>query len=582
MQTTSLSIAEVLRRARDKSLTIPQFQRPFVWNDGQVKLLVDSISRNYPIGSLLLLTKSSTITLSSRSIEASLRDGFPPDSALESAAEALPNEQHYVLDGQQRLTSVVRVFMNAHPKNTYYFDVKAMVEDYNSEGTGWIKTRSRTPAPDRRDKNRLVRSDLVLDQTKADIYISEYVEDSGEFPELQGEKTKLREAAARVKGIFERIRNYQLPVVTIDRDAQIESICRIFETINSTGTRLTTFDLAVARFFPNPDLRDWWDRVREQHSILNEFDVDGERALQVVSLITAHKSGRYPEATRSELLNLSPEVLASEWEGAAAALASAYRWAHRNGARAPNPPSHGVLVSIAAMEALRSGSKRDIFSDHEPILRKWYYCKIMQQGAKQATNYKVGVDFQSLATYAKTGVAPEFETVSMPSRKIAELYRGSDVRYRALQSLLAMSIRTDFLTGQPFADDQTEEHHIFPKAFLIRNRHKADMIDSIANKIPIHRTTNGKLSDAPPYEYLLKLKETAERNGTLGQMQQRMSDCLIPGDVMNHNWCEQFKLERFADFIHMRSQLIEQKLRTVIGDSLLEPAAVGFDTDDDD
>lgn len=58
MKTINYPLSELLRRAKDGSITIPQFQRPFVWRPSQVKLLIDSISRSYPIGSLLLLDEN--------------------------------------------------------------------------------------------------------------------------------------------------------------------------------------------------------------------------------------------------------------------------------------------------------------------------------------------------------------------------------------------------------------------------------------------------------------------------------------------------------------------------------------------
>ncbi len=65
----------------------------------QVKLLVDSLSRSYPIGSLLLLTKKPNLPLASRSIEAVIRDGYPPDEVLH-VSEPQSAEVFYILDGQ--------------------------------------------------------------------------------------------------------------------------------------------------------------------------------------------------------------------------------------------------------------------------------------------------------------------------------------------------------------------------------------------------------------------------------------------------------------------------------------------------
>ena len=247
MQTTSYSLGELLRRVKEQNLTIPQFQRKFIWRESQVKLLVDSISRSYPIGSLLLLDKKPDLPLASRSIEAEIREGYPPGSILDNT-EPHTEIESYILDGQQRTTSIARVFLSAHPKKLYYFDLKAIWESYRQEETSWIRVRARGKMePDRKENNRLLRADVVLNQEKTDIYVSEYIEDSGDFPDF--DRQDQRKAAAFIKGIFETVRNYKVPVVTLERDRGVESICRVFETINSTGTRLRTFDLAVARFF---------------------------------------------------------------------------------------------------------------------------------------------------------------------------------------------------------------------------------------------------------------------------------------------------------------------------------------------
>jgi uncharacterized protein with ParB-like and HNH nuclease domain len=145
---------------------IPQFQRDFVWSEGQVRLLVDSLARNYPIGSLLVLAKSSEVQLQSRSVQATLID----DGATQNSPDEPGQEIHYVLDGQQRLTSIARVFLNANPKKNYYFDLRKMYENFEEEETAWVISRQKgNKDPERKDKNRLLRADVVLDQQKTDI-----------------------------------------------------------------------------------------------------------------------------------------------------------------------------------------------------------------------------------------------------------------------------------------------------------------------------------------------------------------------------------------------------------------------------
>lgn len=47
-------IDELARRVFNGDILLPKFQREFVWSREQVLNLLDSVARNYPIGSILL------------------------------------------------------------------------------------------------------------------------------------------------------------------------------------------------------------------------------------------------------------------------------------------------------------------------------------------------------------------------------------------------------------------------------------------------------------------------------------------------------------------------------------------------
>lgn len=83
MRTVTYNLQQLLSEAKRSTFVIPRFQRKFVWNQSQMKLLVDSVARNYPIGSLLLLqeTDATNPFLASRTIDATLDDD---ESELES------------------------------------------------------------------------------------------------------------------------------------------------------------------------------------------------------------------------------------------------------------------------------------------------------------------------------------------------------------------------------------------------------------------------------------------------------------------------------------------------------------------
>src|SRR5689334_15631815 len=84
---------EVLQELTSGHIKIPRFQRAFVWRPDQMTELLDSINRQYPIGSLLVWETSQEIATLDR-----LGPFAPPVSSAGAAG--------YLLDGHQRLMTL--------------------------------------------------------------------------------------------------------------------------------------------------------------------------------------------------------------------------------------------------------------------------------------------------------------------------------------------------------------------------------------------------------------------------------------------------------------------------------------------
>jgi hypothetical protein len=109
-------------------------------------------------------------------------------------------------------------------------------------------------------------------------------------------------------------------------------------------------------------------------TVYEHVEVDGERILQVLSLYLAGKENRYSEPTRSDLLSLPREFIEATWAKASESLSQAYLWARHAGARTQTLPNHGVLVAIAAFEALLPEVRLTLLENYQAILRRWYFC----------------------------------------------------------------------------------------------------------------------------------------------------------------------------------------------------------------
>lgn len=91
------------------TLLIPNLQRPFVWTPDQVRLLVDSLLRGWPFGTLLLWridATTSTASIPSRPFW-SLVDRTEEVRAAQVSERHPPAKYRMVLDGQQRLQSLI-------------------------------------------------------------------------------------------------------------------------------------------------------------------------------------------------------------------------------------------------------------------------------------------------------------------------------------------------------------------------------------------------------------------------------------------------------------------------------------------
>lgn len=103
---TPVTVGDILEGIHHKEYLLPAIQREFVWDADQVRRLVDSLMRGYPIGSFLIW-KVSSETAKSYVFYDFLTDYHARDHPYASRA-VVPGGQGVlaVLDGQQRLTAL--------------------------------------------------------------------------------------------------------------------------------------------------------------------------------------------------------------------------------------------------------------------------------------------------------------------------------------------------------------------------------------------------------------------------------------------------------------------------------------------
>lgn len=213
-RSASYAIADVVALAERGALRVPRFQRPFVWDARDVRLLFESIWRGFPIGTLLLWSRPSPAETVS----------FGP---LEIDAPAM-EDALWVVDGQQRVTSLVAALGGARARRSegngtlfnVHFDLRTAVFVHGGRRqppAWWL------PLP------VALESRTLLSWLRA----------HGE--ELTPEDLDLADAVAGA------LRDYKVAAYVVEE--QDESVLRdIFDRVNSAGKPITRAQVFHALF----------------------------------------------------------------------------------------------------------------------------------------------------------------------------------------------------------------------------------------------------------------------------------------------------------------------------------------------
>ena len=238
-------LKNLLDSIENGDIQLPDFQRGWVWDDARIKDLLLSISRGFPIGAVMTLDASGDVQFVSKLIEGVSEDG-----------KAGPG--HYLLDGQQRLTSLYQSLRHGDAVATrdrpgsrrtlerwYYIDLQNALD----------------PLADHDDmifsvpKDKVVRAnfgrDVVLDLSEAELEFechmmptekvmdgmawgfayAQHWQGRGDHP--HGDPfTFFNEFRIAVLDNFSE---YQVPVIDLGKDTRKEAVCTVFEKVNTGG-----------------------------------------------------------------------------------------------------------------------------------------------------------------------------------------------------------------------------------------------------------------------------------------------------------------------------------------------------------
>lgn len=475
LSTATPYIRDLNTQVRKGEVKVPQFQRPFVWETDQALALLDSVVNNYPIGSLLLWRTKDKLTT-----ERSIGDFQLPD-----VDDLTPTE--YVLDGQQRLTVLYSVLGAADDGGGFAAVYDLVAEQFH-------KSDAIEPAIQVFPLRWLYQTTKLLDFRTA----------------LQAHP-QAEQLQSRFDALVDVFTSYQIPVVTL-RDLTIEEVCPIFERINSSGTRLSIFDLMVAATWSQEfDLNQKVGAISDALNPKNFGDIRGTTVLKCLAAV------EFKSTNRERVLGLrNLKKDPSEMDALVAKTEKSIVKAVDQLITDFKIFSLDFLPYEAHLVILTY-----IYANHATLdaaqlrrVRQWFWRTSFSERYRGAPDTFVTSDLEAIQAFVLAGddsAAEAYGAVPTDKALKSMVFRKNNSRSRAFTLVLAKAGPRNLTNGNSIdasdalsAYNKKQFHHIFPEAFLRRLNPSIERSFTL-NFCMLAASENNLVADKDPALYLPEL-----------------------------------------------------------------------------
>lgn len=578
----SCSIPKLLSQIETNELCLPSFQRDFVWTPDQMAMLIDSIIRQYPTGTIMLLKREHNMTFGKRSFVETDQNAFEPT--------------YYVIDGQQRLKTIYDLL-----KSPSEFKPKPPIPYYNSKkrernGKNYkiflyvdanldraqildtpdekneriveaIQAEGEVNDYERSDLRRIMPIDDYKKQGKKHMMPIEFLLNNKLTEKWLGKafarnNHNVARYRRKIHKMAKIVGSYECMTELIETKLKPQDHYNMFQLLNEAGTDLTIFDLLVARMSPlKINLRSLWKDANVSYASIKKFDIDPVYILKVVALIRATKNNvPIPTCNKNDLMKLykhyDPEKggidFKNDWYDACEALQNCLldMESEFGVCKRKYIPYFPMIITYAIVKWWwkEKGYHQKFKKRAQARLRHWYWGAIFNREYDSRTDNKISEHYSALRQWLTPG-----HRVNIPSEinfkftrtdiedSIDDIESAADARYNAILCLPIISSARDIYSDELLTNAVLHDHHFYPKGFLNDQKIVETSPNWIVNRMLITDKTNLEIKKRDPVEYLNGIKRDALRRH------------FIPKGIVSSQMT-------FNDFCKKRKKLIVDRL----------------------
>ena len=466
-------------------IKIPQFQRDFVWGKAKTAALIDSILKGFPIGTFILWKTPDRLR--------HMRNVGNFDLPEPPSGDAI----QYVLDGQQRITSLYAVRKGARfTRDRMELDYKDIVIDLTVDPEEEEEVVLDTP-PEGRDYITVYQ--LLNATTK-------------ELVEAHGQSIDL------VSDYKEKLERYDFSTVVID-GYSIEVACDVFTRINTGGEPLNLFEIMVAKTFDQErdfDLAERYQNLASSGSGEKDLKSVGYGTIPPETVLQCVAASVCSSIRQKDILKISRDDFINSWERTKVGLFRAvdYLRSHVGVSVSRILPYNALLIPITWFFV--SKDDHDVSAAENTLLRQYFYWAALSNRFSSGAGGKLDKDLERMRIILE-GRKPQYDNheldISANDLKWRPFSVGNAFS-KAIVCLLSereprrfstngkVDLKNDWLK----IANSVNYHHFFPRAFLKQKGYE-DYANSIMNIVLVDDHLNKRvIRDKPPSQYVTEFE----------------------------------------------------------------------------
>lgn len=476
-------------------LYLPQFQRDFEWNTEDIRYFFDSIIKNLPVGSIILWKPAMNIE----------NDPFAAP-LIDVKVTDQKGESYYLLDGQQRLTSLLLLHSD--------WKITRGGEDISRSMISYVPT-----------ENKLIAGG------RAGINLSELFRGylDGRFNNVVANYPSYKETLEKV---IRRIIEYKIPIYTIKTFTEdsnvIAKMADAFVRINKAGARIGTIELMLS-FLAGTVGGELGREIRRIYKELRDYDLDLSILIRFILSNFGVKQTVFSNvkqfSSNVEKVKFSEENLSLSRE--AIKLVMDFLHSELGLGTCKIIPSKVSLVPIAKyFYQQRLSTPANLSESERKNIANWLIIVNMKGYYSSSTNSKLEKDLESIIHNPESFPYTQLLANIGERYKIrkADIERGNKVNVLKKQGLQYLFLLYVLLSKEQVEDldgsllvtkdySDLHRHHIFPREIFDENDiapddpdEKEAFVSSLGNitfiSEPLHETIPKSPPDAEPINYL--------------------------------------------------------------------------------